>query len=73
MFFIMDEQVVRKIVDKNLKEFASGFQTRYVKDYTDPEGVINLKKNNIFISELGMEFVYYSALCRSFDSSRADD
>lgn len=57
------------IVDSSIKNFALGIETRYESEIVDPNGVINAKKNNCFISELGEEFMFYSAFVRSFDSS----
>lgn len=73
----MDENVLREqkiiaikqIVDLGIKNFAEGFELRYETEIDDPEGVINSKKNNVFIAELGKEFMFYSAFVRSFDSS----
>ena len=63
------EQKIRSAVDNKIKQFAQKFEDRYIKELHDPTGVINSKKNNIFVSELGNEFMFYSAFCRSFDSS----
>lgn len=60
---------IRQIVDLGIKNFAEGFELRYTAEVDDPEGVINSKKNNVFIAELGKEFMFYSAFVRSFDSS----
>lgn len=40
-----------------------------LNEVNNPEGVINSKKYNCFINELGEEFMFYSAFVRSFDSS----
>lgn len=63
------EKSIREIVDSNIKSFVTGFESRYSAEADVPTGVINSKKNNIFIAELGDEFIFYSALVRSFDSS----
>ena len=60
---------VQVIVDTAIACFAEGLKSRYVKEANDPRGVINSKKNNCFIAELGEEFIFYSAFVRSFDSS----
>jgi hypothetical protein len=44
-------------------------EARYRLEVDDPLGVINAKKNNAFMSQLGEEFMFYSAFVRSFDSS----
>ncbi|MDO5569151.1 MAG: TdeIII family type II restriction endonuclease [bacterium] len=69
---ILKEQkniAIQQIVDLGIKNFAEGFELRYTAEVDDPEGVINSKKNNVFIAELGKEFMFYSAFVRSFDSS----
>ncbi len=63
------EQQIREKVRRNIKEFVDKFETRYMKELNDPTGVINSKRNNAFVSQLGNEFMFYSAFCRSFDSS----
>ncbi len=60
---------IEKIVDVSIVNFASGIETRYTEEVYDPDGVINSKRNNCFIAELGTEFMFYSAFVRSFDSS----
>lgn len=66
---IIKLKAINEIIDSNLKSFADGFEVRHMKEVNNPEGVINSKKNNIFIAELGSEFMFYSAFVRSFDSS----
>lgn len=63
------ENKIREKVQAAIIEFTDKFKERYIKELNDPMGVINAKKNNAFISELGNEFMFYSAFCRSFDSS----
>ena len=60
---------IQSMVDLAITSFAAGFELRHVEDLGNPEGVINKKKNNVFMAELGDEFMFYSALVRSFDSS----
>lgn len=60
---------VQLIVDSTISSFADGLKSRYIDEVADPKGVINQKKNNCFIAELGPEFMFYSAFVRSFDSS----
>lgn len=57
------------VVDTAVSAFAEGLIARYNAEVDDPNGVINMKKNNCFIAELGEEFMFYSAFVRSFDSS----
>ena len=63
------KKAIQIIVDTAIKSFADGLTSRYIKEVTDPNGVINMKKNNCFVAELGNEFMFYSAFVRSFDSS----
>lgn len=63
------EQNIRSIVDLAIKNFVEGFELRFNSEVDDPNGVINAKKNNVFMAELGEEFMFYSAFVRSFDSS----
>ncbi|MGN1379569.1 MAG: TdeIII family type II restriction endonuclease [Bacilli bacterium] len=63
------EDKIREKVRNAIKDFSENFEVRYMREITDPTGVINSKKNNAFVSELGNEFMFYSAFCRSFDSS----
>jgi hypothetical protein len=62
-------KAIKEIVDTSIKSFVDGFEGRYETEVTMDTGVINQKKNNVFISELGEEFMFYSAFVRSFDSS----
>lgn len=63
------EKAIKLIVDGAITDFSTGFEGRYEREVDDPKGVINSKKNNCFIAELGEEFMFYSAFVRSFDSS----
>lgn len=62
-------KAIEIIVDTCISSFAIGLKERYQKEVADPYGVINKKKLNCFIAELGEEFMFYSAFVRSFDSS----
>ena len=62
-------KAIEIIVDTAITNFAEGLISRYSDEVTDVNGVINMKKNNCFIAELGEEFMFYSAFVRSFDSS----
>ena len=64
-----NEKAIRSIVSSAIKSFASGFSTRHLTEVDNPEGVINSKIHNVFISILGNEIAYFSALSRSLDSS----
>lgn len=63
------ERAIRAIVGSSVKSYASGFSDRHISEVNDEEGVINMKIHNVFISALGPEIQYYSALARSLDSS----
>ena len=65
----LKEKTIRIIIDAAIKNFADGFELRHTSEVNDPNGTINSKKNNCFISALGDEFIFYSAFVRSFDSS----
>lgn len=68
----MDEAkkvAIQNIVDREIKKFADSYETRFTNEVDNPDGVINSKKNNCFVAELGKEFMFYSAFVRSFDSS----
>jgi hypothetical protein len=63
------ETAIRSIVDTAVKVFADTFSEKHISQASDPDGVINSKKNNCFMAALGDDFMIYSALSRSFDSS----
>ncbi len=63
------KKAVEAVVDTAVQAFAEGLISRYTSEVDDVNGVINMKKNNCFIAELGTEFMFYSAFVRSFDSS----
>lgn len=68
----MNEQkkkAIQVVVDTAVSAFSEGLISRYSNEVDDINGVINMKKNNCFIAELGTEFMFYSAFVRSFDSS----
>ncbi|MCL2212887.1 MAG: TdeIII family type II restriction endonuclease [Oscillospiraceae bacterium] len=60
---------IESIVRSHLNSFAIGFKGRHTGEVDNPEGAINLKKQNVFMNALPNELIYYSALVRSFDSS----
>lgn len=63
------KKTIEVVVDTAIQAFAEGLISRYTEEVDDVSGVINMKKNNCFIAELGTEFMFYSAFVRSFDSS----
>lgn len=66
---IEKENRIREIVDIHIRQFVDMLESRYSQEVSNPLGVINAKKNNAFMSQLGEEFMFYSAFVRSFDSS----
>lgn len=65
----LKKKAIQEVVDSCIKSFADGLDLKYTMEVNNPNGVINSKKNNIFVAELGEEFMFYSAFVRSFDSS----
>ncbi len=63
------KNAIQVVVDTAITSFSEGLISRYSSEVDDEDGVINMKKNNCFIAELGEEFMFYSAFVRSFDSS----
>lgn len=66
---LQKQRAIEVVVDTAVGAFAEGLISRYSDEVDDINGVINMKKNNCFIAELGEEFMFYSAFVRSFDSS----
>lgn len=66
---INKKKAIEALVDTAIMSFSEGLISRYESEVDDIDGVINMKKNNCFIAELGEEFMFYSAFVRSFDSS----
>lgn len=63
------EKSIRQIVRSSVEAYAQGFEDRHIKEADNPDGTINMKIHNVFISALGEEIQYYTALVRSLDSS----
>ena len=63
------ERAIRSIVETSVKTFASAFSEKHLSQLSNSDGIINSKIHNVFIAALGPEIQYYSALCRSLDSS----
>lgn len=63
------EKAIRVIVSSAVQIYASAFSDRHILEKDNPDGTINMKINNVFISALGSEIQYYSSLARSLDSS----
>lgn len=66
---VENECAIRAVVAAGVRAYASAFADRHLAESDDPEGTINMKIHNVFISCLGAEIQYYSALARSLDSS----
>jgi len=66
---IENENAIRAVVAASVRSYASAFCDRHMSESDDPEGTINMKIHNVFISSLGPDIQYYSALARSLDSS----
>jgi hypothetical protein len=69
MRVVETEKSIRQIVRSAVEAYANGFETRHIGERDNPNGVINMKIHNVFISALGEEIQYYSSLARSLDSS----
>ena len=63
------KEAIKSIVHASVESFAVGFQGRHEGELEDPEGTLNMKIHNVFITVLGPEIQYYTALVRSLDSS----
>ncbi len=63
------KEAIRSLVHTAVESYAAGFQARHEGELDDPEGTLNMKIHNVFISVLGPEIQYYTALVRSLDSS----
>ena len=66
---VENENAIRAVVAASVRAYAAAFADRHLAESEDPEGTINMKIHNIFISSLGPDIQYYSALARSLDSS----
>jgi hypothetical protein len=66
---ISSETAIRRIVSTSIQTFSKAFSDRHISEWEDPEGTLNMKIHNVFIAVLGEELQYYTAMCRSFDSS----
>ena len=63
------ETSIRQIIRSSVEAYAGGFEARHIREVDDPNGTINMKIHNVFIAALGEDIQYYTALCRSLDSS----
>lgn len=63
------EVAIRWCVSTSFSIFTEWLKATHLWEIDNPKWAINKKKNNVFIAELWPEFMLYSALVRSFDSS----
>ena len=63
------KDAIRSLVHTAVESYAAGFQARHEGEIDNPDGTLNMKIHNVFISALGPELQYYTALVRSLDSS----
>lgn len=63
------KEAIKRLVHTAVESYAAGFQARHEGEFENPEGTLNMKIHNVFISVLGPEIQYYTALVRSLDSS----
>lgn len=66
---VSNEAAIKGLVTTAVKTFAIAFHSRHEAEFSDPEGTLNMKIHNVFISALGPEIQYYTALVRSLDSA----
>lgn len=66
---VSSKDAIQALVSSSVKSYAEGFKARHEGELENPEGTLNMKIHNVFISELGPEVQYYTALVRSLDSS----
>ncbi|MBI4645063.1 MAG: TdeIII family type II restriction endonuclease [Bacteroidia bacterium] len=66
---ISAEKTIRALVKSNVETYATTFSERHLRELDDPDGTLNMKIHNVFISALCDEIQYYTALVRSLDSS----
>ncbi len=66
---VTSQEAIKGLVQAAVKAYAAGFQARHEGEHSNPNGTINMKIHNVFIAALGSEIQYYTALCRSLDSS----
>lgn len=64
-----NEKAIRAVVSASVEAYAAAFSDRHISEFDDENGTINMKIHNVFISALGPDIQYYSALMRSLDSS----
>ena len=48
MSTVSKKKAIEQLVDASVKNFAEGISERHIREVTDPNGVINGKRNNEF-------------------------
>lgn len=66
---MVDVKIIESIIEKQIKYFSKKYFKKMIEQKNDPDGLINSKINNIFVSSMGKEISFYSALVRSLESS----
>ena len=52
---ISSEKAIRELVKSNIITFAQTFSERHIGEFDNPDGTLNMKIHNVFISALGEE------------------
>lgn len=66
---MLDVKSVDQIIERQIEDFRKKYFKKLLAEKDDPEGLINSKINNIFVTSMGKEISFYSALVRSLESS----
>lgn len=66
---MVDTNVVDNIIEFHVEEFRKKYFAKLLAEKNKPDGLINSKINNIFVTSMGKEISFYSALVRSLESS----
>ena len=56
---IEKSKAIRSLVQTAVQSYAVGFEARHLQELNDPNGTINMKVHNVFITVLGPEVQYY--------------
>ena len=66
---MIEVSIVEKIVEMHIEDFRKKYFSKLLAQKDKPDGLINRKINNIFVTSMGKEISFYSALVRSLESS----
>jgi hypothetical protein len=66
---VIEVSVVEKVVEMHIEDFRKKYFSKLLAQKDKPDGLINRKINNIFVTSMGKEISFYSALVRSLESS----